>query len=68
MVTVSFQPAEAPRECGQCVEFRLLTAHFEENVMNELRSGDSEVDLDEIKALLEDYHADALRLLAQVSL
>jgi hypothetical protein len=34
MVTVGVQQAYAPRNCGQCVQFKKLTHEFERNVIN----------------------------------
>ena len=34
MVTVGMQQTYAPRDCGQCVEFKKLTHEYEKNVIN----------------------------------
>jgi len=60
MVTISSQQIYAPRDCGQCTEFKKLTNEFEKNVIDAASVQPPEPD--RILALLDQYSEDVVEL------
>ncbi len=57
VMTITIQPASAPRDCGQCTAFKKLTHEFEKDVINAATKGDPNI----IPSLLEQYSQDVLK-------
>ena len=53
IVTTSAQQVYAPRDCGQCAEFKKQTDEFEKNVID--AASVNPPDPDKIQKLLDDY-------------
>ena len=62
IVTMSVQQVYAPRDCGQCAEFKKLTNEFEKDVLD-AAIGDPNI----IPGLLEQYNRDVLELFPSTS-
>jgi hypothetical protein len=60
MLTIGTQHIYAPRNCGQCSEFKKLTNEFEKNVID--IGSVSPPDPDRIQALLDQYNDDVMAL------
>ena len=65
MLTISTQQVFAPRNCGGCAKFQILSDQFEKDVINAATVGDPKT----IPSLLEQYNQDirALDLTSSVS-
>lgn len=60
MLTIGTQQIYAPRECGQCVEFKKLTTEFEKDVIDAGAINPPEPE--KIQQLLDDFSDDVMAL------
>jgi hypothetical protein len=60
MLTIGTQQIYAPRNCGQCSEFKKLTNEFEKDVID--AASVSPPEPEKIQQLLDDYSNDVMEL------
>lgn len=65
IVSMSTQQIYAPRDCGQCSEFKKLTTEFEKNVVDAASVNPPEPD--RIQTLLDQYNDDVMALFSSPS-